>query len=102
VIADLHWLIHQGHVIEFADGRMDTAKKPVPKPPKPEATKPAVSTAETSEPAIVPTETAVEQSTAETGSEDPFVPVASPAISPPVEESVVSGREEAASSDSQV
>ena len=36
VIADLHWLVHQGHVIEFADGRMDTAKKPVPKPPRPE------------------------------------------------------------------
>ena len=45
VIADLHWLVHQGHVIEFADGRMDTAKKPVPRPPKPEKkpaeTKPA-------------------------------------------------------------
>jgi hypothetical protein len=40
VIADLHWLVHQGHVIEFADGRMDTAKKPVAKPPKP-AKKPA-------------------------------------------------------------
>ena len=36
VIADLHWLIHQGHVIEFADGRLETAKKPLPKPPKPE------------------------------------------------------------------
>ena len=36
VIADLHWLIHQGHVIEFANGVMDTAKKPLPKPPKPE------------------------------------------------------------------
>ena len=35
VIADLHWLIHQGHVLEFADGRMETAKKPVPKPSKP-------------------------------------------------------------------
>lgn len=34
--ADLHWLIHQGHVIEFADGRLETAKKPLPKPPKPE------------------------------------------------------------------
>ncbi len=34
IIADLHWLIHQGHVLEFADGRMETAKKPVPKPPK--------------------------------------------------------------------
>jgi hypothetical protein len=36
IIADLHWLVHQGHVIEFADGRMDTAKKPAPRPPKPE------------------------------------------------------------------
>ncbi len=35
VIADLHWLIHQGHVIEFANGSLETAKKPVPKPPKP-------------------------------------------------------------------
>jgi hypothetical protein len=36
VIADLHWLIHQGHVIEFANGLLETAKKPVPKPPKPQ------------------------------------------------------------------
>jgi hypothetical protein len=36
VIADLHWLIHQGHVIEFANGMLETAKKPAPKPPKPE------------------------------------------------------------------
>jgi len=36
VIADLHWLIHQGHVIEFANGVLETAKKPAPKPPKPE------------------------------------------------------------------
>ncbi len=40
VNADLHWLIHQGHVIEFATGVLETAKKPVPKPPKP-AAKPA-------------------------------------------------------------
>jgi hypothetical protein len=36
IIADLHWLIHQGHVLEFADGRLETAKKPLPRPPKPE------------------------------------------------------------------
>jgi hypothetical protein len=36
IIVDLHWLIHQGHVIEFADGLLETAKKPMPKPPKPE------------------------------------------------------------------
>jgi hypothetical protein len=37
VIADLHWLIHQGHVIEFANGMLDTAKKPLPRLPKPES-----------------------------------------------------------------
>jgi hypothetical protein len=36
IVADLHWLVHQGHVIEFADGRLETAKKPAPRPPKPE------------------------------------------------------------------
>lgn len=36
IIADLHWLIHQGHVIEFANGTLETAKKPLPKPPRPE------------------------------------------------------------------
>ena len=35
VLVDLHWLIHQGAVLEFADGRMETAKKPAPKPVKP-------------------------------------------------------------------
>lgn len=45
VLTDLHWLIHQGHVIEFANGKLETAKKPVAKPepaPRPEkAPKPA-------------------------------------------------------------
>jgi hypothetical protein len=36
VIGDLHWLIHQGHVIEFANGILETAKKPLQKPePRP-------------------------------------------------------------------
>jgi hypothetical protein len=34
VMVDLHWLIHQGAVLEFADGRLETAKKPIPKPVK--------------------------------------------------------------------
>ena len=49
VIADLHWLIHQGHAIEFANGVLDAAKKPLPKPPKPTpkpAEKPAEAAAE--------------------------------------------------------
>lgn len=32
VLADLHWLIHEGHVLEFATGLMETAKRPNPKP----------------------------------------------------------------------
>jgi hypothetical protein len=51
VTADLHWLIHQGHVIEFATGKLETAKKPKPKPaplPRPVAEpKPGVSPAAT-------------------------------------------------------
>jgi len=34
--SDLHWLIHEGHVIEFANGVLETAKKPIPRPPPPE------------------------------------------------------------------
>ena len=34
IISDLHWLVHQGHVIEFANGTLETAKKPLPKQPK--------------------------------------------------------------------
>lgn len=34
--SDLHWLIHEGHVIEYANGILETAKKPAPRPPKPE------------------------------------------------------------------
>ncbi len=53
VIADLHWLIHQGHVIEFANGILETAKKPLPKPPKPEPA-PAAAPAEPAPPAEAP------------------------------------------------
>ena len=48
IIVDLHWLIHQGAVLEFADGRMETAKRPMPKPVKQEkkaVEKPAAETA---------------------------------------------------------
>ncbi len=62
IIADLHWLAHQGHIIEFADGKLETAKKPLPKPPKPEK-KPAVEKAVEEKPAtesevVTSTETA--------------------------------------------
>ena len=47
VIADLHWLIHQGHVIEFANGILETAKRPLPKPePRPAPARVAAPVAE--------------------------------------------------------
>ena len=30
IIANLRWLIHEGHVIEFSDGKIETAKQPPP------------------------------------------------------------------------
>jgi len=64
VLNDLHWLIHQGHVIEFASGMLETAKKPAPRPtpaPKPskKGDKPAASgeAAQTEAPAASGTET---------------------------------------------
>lgn len=50
IVSDLHWLVHQGHVIEFANGALDTAKKPAPRPPKPAAPeRPAASPPENKE-----------------------------------------------------
>jgi hypothetical protein len=45
LVSDLHWLVHQGHVIEFANGTLETAKKPLPRPPRPERKKPEGATA---------------------------------------------------------
>ena len=61
VMVDLHWLIHQGAVLEFADGRMETAKKPAPKPPKAEkkTEKPVESEAATTTEVVTPAEIAV-------------------------------------------
>ncbi len=62
IIVDLHWLIHQGAVLEFADGRMETAKKPAPKPVKQEKkpAKPAEAEAATVTEAVSPAEVAAE------------------------------------------
>ncbi len=62
VISDLHWLVHQGHVIEFANGLLEAAKKPLPRPePKPKAAKVAVTVAAAeSAPTETPAEAAAE------------------------------------------
>lgn len=65
VITDLHWLIHQGHVIEFSSGRMELAKKPAPKPPPPpKAPKPAPASAASTEGQPAPASEAQETATA--------------------------------------
>ena len=38
--SDLHWLIHQGHVLEFSNGIIETAKKPKKNPSPPLNPKP--------------------------------------------------------------
>ncbi|MGA3181651.1 MAG: hypothetical protein ABSF38_15020 [Verrucomicrobiota bacterium] len=48
--SDLHWLVHQGHVIEFANGILETAKRPIPKPPKPQPKPPEPPPAQSSAP----------------------------------------------------
>jgi hypothetical protein len=30
ILSDLHWLVHQGHVVEYANGQMEIAPKPQP------------------------------------------------------------------------
>lgn len=98
IISDLHWLIHQGHVLEFADGRMETAKKPLPKPPKPEKKAKAVAANETAATTEggASAEIAVDPS-AEISSTEEFVPPveisetkapAEPAAAPGVEQGV--------------
>ncbi len=81
---DLHWLIHEGHVIEFAKSVLDTAKRPLPKPPKPEK-KPEAATVSGPTPTVsaeaaAPVEAAVVE--AET---PPVVPADSAAALPATE-----------------
>ena len=61
IIDNLHWLTRQGHVIEFANGTLEAARKPAPKPePKPKAPK----TPETPKPTEAATEAVVPESAA--------------------------------------
>jgi hypothetical protein len=74
LIGDLHWLIHQGHVIEFANGTLETAKKPLPRPPKPEPQKAAKATDPTIEGAAATELSATETTPAEPASTQPANP----------------------------
>jgi hypothetical protein len=84
VVADLHWLIHQGHVIEFANGVLETAKKPLPRPPKPEA-KPPPQAAEPAPKTVppAPSEAAGSEPIAESAPVLVAEPAASEGVTPP-------------------
>jgi hypothetical protein len=92
VASDLHWLIHQGHVIEFANGVLETAKKPAPRPPRPEPKKqtpPAESPAATgitAETTGVEAPPAAEAAAAPTAAGGPSAPVAPAPAEPPMTE----------------
>jgi hypothetical protein len=76
VMTDLHWLVHQGHVIEFANGVLETAKRPVPRPPKPAAKGTAEAAAATVAEAAPETMTPAEMVATEVPSEPVDVSVA--------------------------
>ena len=93
LMVDLHWLVQQGHVIEFATGILETAKRPVPKPvkaPKAGARSSGAATpagGESATEAISSTEpVSVEAATdfaAPAASAEPAAPSDSPAVPPP-------------------
>jgi hypothetical protein len=98
IIGDLHWLIHQGHVIEFANGVLEMAKKPVVKPPRaprPEPVTPApagemvATSAEPAVPADPTAPTAEVQPTVEPTPEAAAEPAVSFAPAEPVAPEIV-------------
>ncbi len=81
LITTVHWLLHQGHIIEFADGVMETAKKPQIKPVKP--AKPAAEKPATPAPAEAPA-TAPAAEVAPAAAPVAEVPPVAPAVEEPV------------------
>jgi hypothetical protein len=82
VLVDLHWLIHAGAVLEFADGRMETAKKPAPKPVKQDkkaGEKPAEGQAEASTDVVTPADIATSTEAAPEPAPEPTAEAVEPA-----------------------
>jgi hypothetical protein len=98
VISDLHWLVHQGHVLEFADGRLETAKKPAPKPVKAEKksteVKPAGEVAATAATETAPAAEAVIEATTETIAVPAEVEITATESIPAIEEAPVAAATE--------
>jgi len=94
LIADLHWLVHQGHVLEFADGKLETAKKPAPKPVKEPKSQPKVAAAPSPETAAVPapvTESIADiiaEATTDAKASETAVPVADVVVAPDLADAI--------------
>ena len=103
--SDLHWLIHQGHVIEFANGVLETAKKPIIKPPKPIAPATAQPAAGAAKAETAPAETGLAAAVVEPAAVVEAAPVtsetaAAPSQTPEPESTVVAAPQEAAAAPS--
>jgi hypothetical protein len=91
LVRDLHWLVHQGHVIEFANGQLETAKKPAPRPekkkPAPAATADGTPAVSTETPEAAPVESSASATSEVPGEshaeQPPEVPAAETATHPP-------------------
>jgi hypothetical protein len=94
LVRDLHWLVHQGHVIEFANGQLETAKKPAPRPEKKKKEEPAAAAnadgtaaVSTETPEAAPVESSASASSEVVGESHaeppPEVPAAETATHPP-------------------
>ncbi|MEC8928081.1 MAG: hypothetical protein VX705_02605 [Verrucomicrobiota bacterium] len=81
LIADLHWLIHQGHVLEFANGIIETAKRPrkqVEEKAKEEAATSEVAVEPSTKDDIAESTTTEEPPTTEVAAEAPKSEIAGP------------------------
>jgi len=81
LVSDLHWLIHQGHVLEFSNGIIETAKKPRKQAEAEAAAKESVEATATDNQATVAEKAAEESTTEEAApvaeeSSEPVVPEA--------------------------
>lgn len=102
VVSDLHWLIHQGHVIEFANGLIELAKKPIIKPPKPQPPAPVTQGSTDAPPQPAPNPVATTGATADPGAipqadrvENPAAPDAEiPAAAQPAEVAEPQGQQD--------
>ena len=89
VAADLSWLLHEGHVIDFVKRGLEAARKPkTPPPPKPKKTAPAPAAQSSTEaPEIVAESAPVAEVSGDTpaaGPPSPDTPAETPATLPPL------------------